>query len=238
MKRFIPYLLILILLALIIINKDTIYAKYTEYIIDIESKKIKVPENNEYARKYSFSYVQLTDNFIPDNKQDLLNILFTGLNSGQTSFEFYCSKDYTTCIEDVNSIAKDQVLISDINNFVHPFNSFNHIETKYDTLGHVTITTTRNYTEKQIEEINNKVNEIYNSIYNPDVDLTTNISNIHDYIVNNSKYDKERSDYNVVAYYSDIAYGPLLQGYALCGGYSDAMELFLEKLGVESFKVS
>ena len=36
MKRFIPYLLILILLALIIINKDTIYAKYTEYIIDIE----------------------------------------------------------------------------------------------------------------------------------------------------------------------------------------------------------
>ena len=238
MKRFIPYLLILILLALIIINKDTIYAKYTEYIIDIESKKIKVPENNEYARKYSFSYVQLTDDFIPDNKQDLLNILFTGLNSGQTSFEFYCSKDYTTCIEDVNSIAKDQVLISDINNFVHPFNSFNHIETKYDTLGHVTITTTRNYTEKQIEEINNKVNEIYNSIYNPDVDLTTNISNIHDYIVNNSKYDKERSDYNVVAYYSDIAYGPLLQGYALCGGYSDAMELFLEKLGVESFKVS
>ncbi len=162
MKRFIPYLLILILLALIIINKDTIYAKYTEYIIDIESKKIKVPENNEYARKYSFSYVQLTDDFIPDNKQDLLNILFTGLNSGQTSFEFYCSKDYTTCIEDVNSIAKDQVLISDINNFVHPFNSFNHIETKYDTLGHVTITTTRNYTEKQIEEINNKVNEIYN----------------------------------------------------------------------------
>ena len=238
MKRFIPYLLILILLALIIINKDTIYAKYTEYIIDIESKRIKVPENNEYARKYSFSYVQLTDDFIPDNKQDLLNILFTGLNSGQTSFEFYCSKDYTTCIEDVNSIAKDQVLISDINNFVHPFNSFNHIETKYDTLGHVTITTTRNYTEKQIEEINNKVNEIYNSIYNPDVDLTTNISNIHDYIVNNSKYDKERSDYNVVAYYSDIAYGPLLQGYALCGGYSDAMELFLEKLGVESFKVS
>ena len=118
MKRLIPYLLILILLAVIILNKDAIYEKYTDYIIEIESKEIKVPENNEYSRNYSFSYVQLTDDFIPENKQDLLNILFTGLNSGKDSFDFYCSKDYDTCIEDVEAIAKDQVVISDINNFV------------------------------------------------------------------------------------------------------------------------
>ena len=88
MKRLIPYLLILILLAVIILNKDAIYEKYTDYIIEIESKQIEVPENNEYSRNYSFSYVQLTDDFIPENKQDLLNILFTGLNSGKDSSKY------------------------------------------------------------------------------------------------------------------------------------------------------
>ena len=145
MKRLIPYLLILILLAVIILNKDAIYEKYTDYIIEIESKQIKIPKNNEYSRNYSFSYVQLTDDFIPENKQDLLNILFTGLNSGKDSFDFYCSKDYETCIEDVEAIAKDQVVISDINNFVHPYNSFTKVSTTYDNYGEVTIIVNKIY---------------------------------------------------------------------------------------------
>ena len=39
-------------------------------------------------------------------------------------------------------------------------------------------------------------------------------------------------------YASDIAYGPLFEGYGICGGYTDAMELFLEKMGIESYKIS
>ena len=57
-------------------------------------------------------------------------------------------------------------------------------------------------------------------------------------IINNSKYDSNRSDNNIVKYKSDISYGPLIEGYGLCGGYTDAMELFLEDLNVKSFKVS
>ena len=47
-----------------------------------------------------------------------------------------------------------------------------------------------------------------------------------------------RSDYNITTYRSDIAYGPLLQGYGICGGYADAMELFLEKMGIINYKIS
>ena len=68
--------------------------------------------------------------------------------------------------------------------------------------------------------------------------LENNIKNVHDYIINNSKYDSNRSDKGVTSYKSDTAYGPLFEGYALCGGYTDLMELFLERMNIKSFKVS
>ena len=64
------------------------------------------------------------------------------------------------------------------------------------------------------------------------------IRKIHNYIINNTKYDSARADSNIIDYDSDIAYGPLLEGYALCGGYTEAMELFLEKLHIKSFRVA
>ena len=38
-------------------------------------------------------------------------------------------------------------------------------------------------------------------------------------------------------YKSEIAYGPLFEGYAVCGGYTDLMELFLEKMNIKSYKI-
>ena len=35
---------------------DALYDKYTDYIVEIESKQIKVPENNEYSRKITFRW--------------------------------------------------------------------------------------------------------------------------------------------------------------------------------------
>ena len=64
------------------------------------------------------------------------------------------------------------------------------------------------------------------------------IKQAHNYIINNSKYDKDRSDNNIVNYKSDTAYGTLLEGYSLCGGYTDAMELFLEDLNIKSYKIA
>ena len=68
----------------------------------------------------------------------LLNIYYTVINSGK-NFTFYCPKKYDNCLNDVKKLANNQVLLSDINNYVHPYNSFSHIETEYDTLGRVTI---------------------------------------------------------------------------------------------------
>ena len=62
---------------------------------------------------------------------------------------------------------------------------------------------------------------------------------IHDYIINNTKYDVQKTENtNSTLYKSEIAYGPLLQGYGICSGYTDAMQLMLERLEIENFKVA
>lgn len=237
MKKFITFAALLIILGIVFSQKETILDYYNQYKITNYQKSI-VLNKNEYYRDYSFNFVQTTDNFIPESKQDLLNIFYTAINSGQNHFTFYCPNNYKECAKEVQQIANNQTLLSHINNFVHPYNGFKHIETEYDSLGKVTITTQKNYTESGITVINDKINNIINEIITTNASDEEKVKTIHDYIINNSKYDSARSDQNIINYKSDIAYGPLLEGYGICGGYTDAMELFLEKLNIKSYRIS
>lgn len=237
MKKIITFAALLIILGIVFSQKETILDYYNQYKITNYQKSI-VLNKNEYYRDYSFNFVQTTDNFIPESKQDLLNIFYTAINSGQNHFTFYCPNNYKECAKEVQQIANNQTLLSHINNFVHPYNGFKHIETEYDSLGKVTITTQKNYTESDITVINDKINNIINEIITTNASDEEKVKTIHDYIINNSKYDSARSDQNIINYKSDIAYGPLLEGYGICGGYTDAMELFLEKLNIKSYRIS
>ena len=65
------------------------------------------------------------------------------------------------------------------------------------------------------------------------------IKAIHDYIINNTEYDKLKSeDINNDTYKSNTAYGVLIQGYGICSGYSDAMAIFLDKLNIKNYRIS
>ncbi len=237
MKKLIAILIWLTLLALIIIKKDDFLKIYNRYLKPQDNKVVSI-EKNRYYRNYDFDFVQVTDNFSPKNRQDILNIFYTAINSGQENFTFYCPKSYKNCIQEIRKIANNQTLLSHINNFVHPYNGFKHIETKYDSLGQVTITVEKSYTEEEIIEIEDYINNIIKKIIKPYDNTENKIKAVHDYIINNSKYDSDRSDHNIIKYKSDIAYGPLLEGYGICGGYTDAMELFLERLNIKSYKIS
>ncbi len=193
---------------------------------------------NEYYRDYDFNFVQNTNSLEPQNRKQLLNVFYTIINSGMDNFTFYCPESYSSCLTDVEDLANDPDLLSHINNFVHPYNGFNHIETQYDSLGKVNIHIQKSYSKKQIREINQVIDQLYNQLVVVGDSDINNIRRVHDYIINHTTYDSLRSDYNITTYRSDIAYGPLLQGYGICGGYADAMELFLEKMGIISYKIS
>ena len=193
---------------------------------------------NKYYRDYDFNFVQNTNSLEPQNRKQLLNVFYTIINSGMDNFTFYCPESYSSCLTDVEDLANDPDLLSHINNFVHPYNGFNHIETQYDSLGKVNVHIQKSYSKKQIREINQVVDQLYNQLVVVGDSDINNIRRVHDYIINHTTYDSLRSDYNITTYRSDIAYGPLLQGYGICGGYADAMELFLEKMGIINYKIS
>lgn len=237
MRKIFVLSLLLILIGLILNYKDTLL-QYASRYYDGFKKEIVMDNVNEYYRDYDFEFVQNTKNFYPNNKQELLNVYYTIINSGNTEFTFYCPGEYAECLNDVQSISNDQTLLSDINNYVHPFNSFKHVSTEYDSVGRVTLTIQKAYTQEEIDLIKTKVDILSTQLINPNDSTYNNILRVHDYIINNSKYDSDRSDRNIINYKSDIAYGPLFEGYAICGGYTDLMQLFLEKMKIKSFRVS
>ena len=237
MKKYIILIFLIILFGFTFAFRKPLYNLYRTYIVK-EQKEVVLTASNDYSRDYSFNFVSLTDDFSPNNYQDLLNIYFTILNSGEDEFSFYCQDDYKECLTDVDNLANDQKTLSAINNFVHPFNSFRHLETTYDDYGKVTLKIDHIYNSSEIKLINAKVKEIEKEIWNNTMSDEEKIKQAHNYIINNSKYDKDRSDNNIVNYKSDTAYGTLLEGYSLCGGYTDTMELFLEDLNIKSYKIA
>ena len=229
--------LLLVLIGVFLLRQDDILTLVNTYFYN-KMENVSIGEKNEYYRDYDFLFVRNVEEVNPSNYQDILNIYYSVLNSGQTTFSFYCPHEYENCIADVTKLANDRETLSNINNYVHPFNGFVHIETEYDTLGKVLIRIVKSYSNEQIQAIKTKVDEIFNLLYKPSVSAEDNIRTFHDYIINNAKYDSNRSDNGDTTYHSDIAYGPLFEGYAICGGYTDLMALFLEKMNIKNFKVS
>mgnify|MGYP001092294894 FL=1 len=70
------------------------------------------------------------------------------------------------------------------------------------------------------------------------MDRETKIKTIHDYIINNTKYDIDKANNGKSNYDSSRATGVLFEGYGICSGYTDVMAIFLNKIGVDNFKVS
>ncbi len=233
---------ITIFLILIIILGLTYYyqEEIAVFILNnfLVKKEVSTLTNNDYASENNYLYLKTTTDFTPKNKQDLINIYYTALNSGSTEFTFYCPNNYDGCLDEVIYISSNRQLLSEINNFVHPYNSFKDLKTEYDSTGKVTLNIKHLYNKEEINEVNEKVSKIIEENITTDLTPREKIKKIHDYIINNSKYDTLRSDKKENLYKSNIAYGPLLQGYGICGGYSDAMKIFLDIFNIPNYKIS
>lgn len=237
MKKLLTYVFI-ILSILIVYNKRNDIYKFYMHLFDNVSYSITPLEKNKYYRERDYKYVKITDNFVPSSKQDILNIYYTVVNSGMDKFTFYCDEKYVTCLNDIESIANDQTTISTINNFVHPFNSFNTIETEIDSRGVINLKVNKVYSDEMMILINYKLDELYKNLYKDSNTKEDNIKAFHDYIINHTQYDKERADSKIVKYKSDNAYGVLIEGIGLCGGYTDTMALLLDRMDIKNYKVS
>ena len=243
MKRFIQVTILLLMLVMTIIYQKEI----SDFIVlnFVYKKEIIIENSNQYKLDYNFQYLTTTDNFLPNNKKELINVIYTVLNNGWDDFTFYCGTKYENCLSDIDEIAKNTSFLSNLNNFVHPFNSYNVIYTNYNTLGRIMIKVEKSYNNHEIEMLENKIDEIYNKIVKKGMNTREKILTIHDYIIEKTTYDNERAeaitlmDENYIPIYqSHKAVGPLIQEMAICGGYSDAMALFLIKMNIPNYKIS
>lgn len=237
MKKFITLLILLVIFGCCLVFQDEIVYFVVDAVTDLDKEHTEL-ENNEYALEQDFGFVQLTDDFSPNNKQDIMNIYYTVINSGMTDFTFYCPKEYKTCIEDVDYISNNQQLLSTVNNFVSVYNSFSDIDTEFGWFDRISIHITHMYNEEAITTLENKVDDIISKNITDDMNIEEKIKVIHDYIINNTKYDTDRSDKKIINYQSDTAYGVLLENYGICSGYADSIKIFLEKLGLKNYKIS
>jgi len=236
MKKFITFIFLIAVLGATYCYREEISLFYLEHFSTID-KNVKLEYKNKYSRSFTYDYVKKTDQFLVQNKNQLIDIYYTIIDSGIEEFTFYCSNSYSQCINDVNELSQNQIVLSSINSFVHPYNSFSGIQTKYNSLGKVTLVINKSYTNEQINEINNKIEEIVKDKVKDITDKKEIIKIIHNYIINNTKYDSDKSDKNISNYLSNIAYGPLLEGYGLCGGYTDSMAIFLDYFDIPNYKV-
>lgn len=243
MKKKLVLILFLMIGAIALLNQRTIVT----YIMKnyLYKNEIVIPETDvTYKKDMNFSYVQPVTEFEPHNKQDVLNIIYTILNNGWDEFTFYCAEDYENCTKEVSGIFKDQSTLSNLNNFIHPYHSYDILTADITNLNKITVHVKRLYSKDQITQINTKIDEIYNQLISEDMSERDKILAIHDYIINNTIYDEELS--NAILSGNDrdknsnshTAYGLLFENKAICGGYADTMALFLDRMKIPNFKVS
>ena len=236
MKKVIIPLICYLLILVILLNVN----KITNFLVKTVSSNpvLTIDNGNEYTKDYDFSYVQNSETYVPYSYNDLVNIFYSIINQGWKDFTFYCPKEYTDCVSDASKITKDETLLTHINNFVHPYNSFNSIKTSITESGEITVTVIYLYTDDEIIKLNEYVDDLIKKQYKKDSNLYDNLKRIHDYIINNTKYDVERNDKGESKYRSYNAYGPAFEGYATCNGYADLMAIILSKLGIQNYKIA
>lgn len=228
MKDLFKLIFMLGLVIVVFIYKDNISNFITDKIIYKGSNTILT--YNEYYLDNDYLYVQNTDESKVESYQDILNMFYSIINSGDDSFTFYCN--YDNCMKDAKDLIKNKDIIANINNFVHPYNSFSSINIDVISSGKITVKTKKVYSNDEIEFINKYIQNFMESNINDSMTDNDKIKAFHDYIVNNTIYDEDKKEK------SYTAYNLITTGKSICGGYSDIMSIYLNVLGIKNYKIT
>ena len=232
--------LILGIIAITLVTLINFYPdELTDFVDNVfNHKEYIIAKPNDYYLDGNFNYVK---NYTDDvsNRTELINYIYYVINTGSEYADGECTKEYINCTNDIEKIAENEDLLSVINNFVHPYNSFKTISFAYNNKGEFSLTIEHVYSKEEITEINYVVDTKIKSLINDNMTSSEKIKQVHDYVINNTKYDSLKTE-NIHddTYKSNTAYGVLIQGYGICSGYSDTMAIFLNKLGIENYKIS
>jgi len=235
-------ILMLIISLFLLYFTITNYEEITTYVNKIVRKYTKktviIPNDTKNHRFYIFKTFNETNNFEPQNIEDLKKIYFTVLNNGWDTFTFYCPVEYETCISDVKLLASSDTneFISTINNYVSPYNSYKKYNTTITDEDQITLNVEKLYTEDEISKIDNYLDNYINKNIDKKSITKKDIERLHDYLIERITYDDDYVKDDEITD-SNKATGAI-NGKALCSGYSDLFAIALDKLNIPNFKVN
>ena len=208
----------------------------------LTSKKVErnygKTQENRYFTIDEFDFVNNYEEAEVHSKQEIIDSIYYLINSGVSYSERYCARDYVDCYKDMEEVSSDTNLLSVLNNYVHPYNSFDNIVFNFDERV-IQIEINHAYSDDEIQQLSSKVDQLIEENVDRSLPTKEQIRVIHDYIINHTEYDKLKTEnINDTTYKSNTAYGVLFEGYGICSGYSDAMKLFLDKLNIINYKIS
>ena len=232
-------LFLIIIAGLIIWKKDDISQFVVQKIVFRDQYELSEP--NEYYKQENFLLFQNKKELTIKSKDDFNNFLYTVLNSGWDSFSFFCDFSYENCVNDFVTYIQESEYVEAINNYVHPFNSFDKIYVSNNNFNKLTIEVKKLYPLEHELIVNQIIDGFIKNFITNDMSERTKIKTFHDWLIERTKYDKNfnsNTDKELYPYHPYSAYGPLVEGMAVCSGYSDAMAIFLDKVGIRNYKIS
>ncbi len=192
--------------------------------------------NNDYSNFFIIPTLSIVDTSQPlSDYDDYANYIYSYLNEGVSEFTINCTAP-VDCTELVNNSLYLGIPFG-ISNLLHPYYDIRHIGYSFTTTT-IVFTTLVNYTQEEIIEVNQAINNILNSIITDEMDDNDKILAIHDYIINTSEYDLDCLENNATCDNDHTAIGILFDYNAVCEGYAHAMDIMLRALKIPSFRLN
>ena len=220
-------LVLFIINIFILVNIFNIFNNKTINNNIIDSNDYLAVNTNNYSKSYDFNYIKSTNSYNANSKDDILNIVYTILNNGYDDYNFKCNYD---CSNDIIDILNDKSILIVINNLVNPYNSFDNINISYVKNNEYKVKVSKLYSEDEISIINKYLDIVSNNLFKSNMTDEEKLLMIHDYIANIATYKYSDN--------SNKASNLLMNGEAVCSGYSDLMAIFLDRLNIPNFKVT
>ena len=133
----------------------------------------------------------------------------------------------------------DNDLIVKVNDYVSPFNSFDELETEIFMNGTIKMKINKIYNDKDIKEINLKIDNIINKLNLENIENDKKkLEIINNELIKTIKYDQSYSKTLKSKLNPATAYGALIENSAVCSGYSDSLSLILDRLNIPNIKIS
>lgn len=226
--------IISLVISVVVISSTSLQivsAKERNYSGDI---KMVIKQEKHMA---SSTKVPLTFNV--KNYQDFLNVIEKSVNKIDESIRIVPENGYLK--NDINTFSKTlKKIISivgtgryiqgyEVSKYIENGKEIYNIKYKY-----------KNGIEdarKKDNEVNKIVASIIPKIIKPNMSVNEKEKAIHDYIINNTKYDIENVEKNTLSADSHTPYGVFVKKVAVCDGYSSAMKKMLNAVNIENLIV-